>query len=141
MYKKKYLMKVNRQSQWGGWGKPKIITEQHSTKARLCTRGFEEPQCFWADSPTCSREGIRITLATTVSRKWKLQSLNTQHSSKENKSRKMFFSFHWKKSIPTTFGISKNCIHELAETLIYPVNQNYYMLHWWCNMKWNSILL
>ena len=28
------------------------------------------------------------------------------HSSRENKSRKMFFSFHQKKHIPRTFGIS-----------------------------------
>ena len=56
--------------------KPKIMNGQHSTKARLCTRGFEELQYFSKDSPTCSREGIRITLATIASHKWQLHSLD-----------------------------------------------------------------
>ena len=55
--------------------KPKIINGQHSTKARLCARGFKELQCFRTDSPTCSRECIRITLATVASHKWQLYSL------------------------------------------------------------------
>ena len=55
--------------------KPKIINLQHSTKARLCARGLEELQCFQTDSPTCSREGIRITLGTEASHKWQLHSL------------------------------------------------------------------
>ena len=56
--------------------KPKIFDGQHSTKARLCARGFKELQCFRTDSPACSREGIRITLATMASHKWQLQSLD-----------------------------------------------------------------
>ena len=56
--------------------KPKVINGQHSTKARLCARGFEEQQCFQTDSPTCSREGIIITLATIASHKWHLYSLD-----------------------------------------------------------------
>ena len=45
-------------------------------KARLCARGFEEEQFFRTDSPTCSREGIRITLAAIACNGWKLKSLD-----------------------------------------------------------------
>ena len=56
--------------------KPKIINGQHSTKVRLYARGFKELHCFQTDSPTCSREGIRITLATIASHTWQLHSLD-----------------------------------------------------------------
>ena len=45
-------------------------------KARLCVRGFEEEQNFRTDSPTCSREGIRIFLAMTSAHKWKIHSID-----------------------------------------------------------------
>ena len=41
-------------------------------KARLCVRGFEEEQNFRTDSPTCSREGIRVFFSMTVAKGWKL---------------------------------------------------------------------
>ena len=47
-------------------------------KARLCVRGFEEEQDFRTDSPTCSREGIRIFLSATASRKWKIHSMDVK---------------------------------------------------------------
>ena len=47
-------------------------------KARLCVRGFEEEQDFRTDSPTCSREGIRLFLATTASKQWKLHSMDVK---------------------------------------------------------------
>ena len=80
--------------------KPKIIYGQHSAKARLCARGFEKPQCFRTDSPTCSREGIIITLATIASHKWQLHSFVIKTAflkkkkKKKNKSKEIFFSFH-----------------------------------------------
>ena len=47
--------------------KDKVDTDGNtSCKARLCVRGFEEEQDFCTDSPTCSREGIRLFLATSV---------------------------------------------------------------------------
>ena len=55
---------------------PKIIDGKYSVKARLCARGFEEEQFFRTDSPTCSREGIRITLALIACNSWKLKSLD-----------------------------------------------------------------
>ena len=56
--------------------KPKIINGQQSTKGRLCAGGFKELQYFQTDLPTCSREGIRIILATIASHKWQLHSLD-----------------------------------------------------------------
>ena len=47
-------------------------------KARLCVRGFEEEQNFRTDSPTCSREGIRLFLATAASRRWTIHSMDVK---------------------------------------------------------------
>ena len=47
-------------------------------KARLCVRGFEEEQDFRTDSPTCSREGIRLFFATTSANNWKLHSMDVK---------------------------------------------------------------
>jgi hypothetical protein len=50
----------------------------HFCKARLCVRGFEEEQDFRTDSPTCSREGIRLFLSTAATRKWKIRSMDVK---------------------------------------------------------------
>ena len=47
-------------------------------KARLCVRGFEEEQNFRTDSPTCSREGIRLFFAATAANGWKLHSMDVK---------------------------------------------------------------
>jgi len=47
-------------------------------KARLCVRGFEEEQHYRTDSPTCSREGIRLFLTTAAARKWKIHSMDVK---------------------------------------------------------------
>ena len=47
-------------------------------KARLCVRGFEEEQNYRTDSPTCSREGIRLFLSATASRRWKIHALDVK---------------------------------------------------------------
>ena len=58
--------------------KPKIVDGKYTLKARLCARGFEEDQFFRTDSPTCSREGVRITLATIASNGWNLKSMDVK---------------------------------------------------------------
>ena len=58
--------------------KPKIINGQPGIKARLCARGFEETETFRTDSPTCSREGIRLVLMTVASKKWKLNAIDVK---------------------------------------------------------------
>ena len=56
--------------------KPKIIDGRMSTKARLCARGFEEIEKFQTDSPTCSRESVRIATSLIASFKWDLNSID-----------------------------------------------------------------
>jgi len=59
--------------------KDKVDNEGNTfCKARLCVRGFEEEQDFRTDSPTCSREGIRLFFATTSSNKWKLHFMDVK---------------------------------------------------------------
>jgi len=57
---------------------PKIIDGQPSVKARLVARGFEELQDFRTDSPTCSKEGLRLVLIVLVSQSWTLHSLDVK---------------------------------------------------------------
>ena len=50
---------------------------QRVLKARLVARGFEEDdKQLRTDSPTCSREGMRMVYFTAVMMSWKLQSLD-----------------------------------------------------------------
>jgi len=51
-----------------------------TTKARLVARGFEDQEIDIQklDSPTCSKETIRISLALTATEKWKCNSLDVK---------------------------------------------------------------
>ena len=61
------------------WGiKDKTVNGHTFPKARLCARGFEEEQNFRTDSPTCSREGVRIALTLIASNSWKLNSIDVK---------------------------------------------------------------
>ena len=51
-------------------------SNQVTVKARLCARGFEEEQNFRTDSPTCSRESVRILLCLLASNEWELGSID-----------------------------------------------------------------
>lgn len=55
---------------------PKVIDNKPSTKARLVGKGFQEFQDYRTDSPTCSRESVRLCLSITASMKWTLHSLD-----------------------------------------------------------------
>ena len=57
---------------------PKMIDGQPSVKARLVARGFEEIQNFKTDSPTCSKEGLRLALTIIASNNWTLNSLDVK---------------------------------------------------------------
>ena len=59
---------------------PKVINGVASVKARLVAKGFQELQNFRKDSPTCSRESIRLTLATIASKKWNLQGIDIRRA-------------------------------------------------------------
>ena len=56
----------------------KIINDKKSIKARLCARGFEEEQNFRTDSPTCSREGLRLACCLITTYHWVLNSLDVK---------------------------------------------------------------
>ena len=97
--------------------KPKIIDGQHSTKARLCAREFEELQCFQADSPSCSREGIRITLATISSHKWQLNIKTTFLQGKQIQIN--VFLLPQKEANSNKLWHLKKCVYWLADTSRY----------------------
>jgi len=57
---------------------PKIKEGLPSVKARLCARGFEEENDFRTDSPTCTREGIRLALSLIATKGWDLNSIDVK---------------------------------------------------------------
>ena len=54
----------------------KTVEEEIITRARLVARGYEEEQDFRTDSPTCSREGVKIALACIAANGWTLNSID-----------------------------------------------------------------
>ena len=56
--------------------KPKVMDGRLSTKAGLRARGFQELQNFHTDSPTCTRESIRLAFAIISSKGWTLNSID-----------------------------------------------------------------
>lgn len=55
---------------------PKVIDGVPSIKARLVAKGFQEQEYVRGDSPTCSREGVKISLALVASQSCTLKSLD-----------------------------------------------------------------
>ena len=55
----------------------KILHDEKSIKARLVARGYEEQEInLRTDSPTCSKEGLRIVLSIIASNNWKCRSID-----------------------------------------------------------------
>ena len=55
----------------------KVKGQEIHLKARLVARGFEEDTSqLRSDSPTCSKEALRLLLATVASKKWELKSMD-----------------------------------------------------------------
>ena len=57
---------------------PKIVDGKMTTKARLVAKGFQEVQDFRTDSPTCSRESLRLMIAIIAAHKWHIQSIDVK---------------------------------------------------------------
>ncbi len=47
-------------------------------KARLVARGFEEESSFQVDSPTCSKEALRLALTLMVTKGWTCKSIDVR---------------------------------------------------------------
>ena len=56
----------------------KFIDGKKIVKARLVARGFEETESFQVDSPTCSKESLRIALTIMVSKGWTCNSIDVK---------------------------------------------------------------
>lgn len=56
--------------------KEKFIENKRSYKARLVARGFEEVDESRSDSPTCSKDSIRIVLTVAASNEWDCESMD-----------------------------------------------------------------
>ena len=54
----------------------KVVDNKIGIKARLCARGFEEIQDFRKDSPTCSKESMRLVMTIAASLKWSLNAID-----------------------------------------------------------------
>ena len=54
-----------------------VITRKEVTKARLVVRGYEEEKCR-SDSPTCSKDHIRLLLCLAVGKNWSIHSLDVK---------------------------------------------------------------
>ena len=106
--------------------KPKIVDGKYSVKARLCARGFEEEQFFRTDSPTCSREGIRITLATIACNGWKLKSLDVKTAFLQGKpmEREVYLKPP-KEAYSENLWLLKKCVYGLPDA----------SRHWYLRLK------
>jgi len=98
----------------------KIIDNQPTKKARLCARGFEEDQNFRTDSPTCTREGIRIILSLIASRRWNLNSIDIKTAFLQgNKLERTVIVKPPREAKTEKLWLLKKCIYGLADASRY----------------------
>ena len=96
--------------------KPKFVDGRYTLKARLCARGFEENQFFRTDSPTCSREGIRITLTTISTNGWTLRSLDVKTAFLQgNPMQREVFLKPPKEANTNNLWLLRKCVYELSD--------------------------
>ena len=87
--------------------KERVVKEKKIIKARLCARGFKEEQNSWTESPTCSREGLRLSCCIISSNWWTLNSLDVKTVFLQGKTiEKLYLYVLRKKPTPTKF---RNC--------------------------------
>ena len=56
----------------------KVTDGNKIVKARLVIQGFQEEQITRADSPTCSKDNMRLLLAVSLARGWVIHSLDVK---------------------------------------------------------------
>ena len=93
-----------------------LIDKKVICKARLCARGFEEEQPFRTDSPTGSREGLRLTLSVIASNNWELNSLDIKSAFLQGKDidRTVFIKPPPEASTDKLWKLKK-CVYGLAD--------------------------
>lgn len=86
-------------------------------KARLCVRGYEEIQDFRTDSPACSRESIRISLAIVASKGWDINSIDIKRAFLQGKDIERTVFIRPPKEANTTASVWKlnKCVYGLAD--------------------------
>ena len=69
-----------------------VITEKpdEGVKARLVARGFEEDLDNRTDSPTCSKDSLRLSLALMKSFGWKCRTIDIKSAFLQGKKKKCF---------------------------------------------------
>ena len=96
--------------------KPKVIDGIQSVKARLCARGFEEDKNFRTDSPTCSREGVRVALSTLACYKWDLKSLDIKSAFLQGKKmERTVFLKPPKEASTNKIWLLQKCVYGLSD--------------------------
>ena len=94
----------------------KLIDSKLTCKARLCARGFEEEQPFRKDSPTCSREGMRVVLAILASNSWTVNSLDVKAAFLQGKGiERLVFVKPPKEANTNKLWKLKKCVYGLAD--------------------------
>ena len=72
--------------------KPKVIDGRLSTKARFYACGFQELQNFHTDSPTCTRESIRLAFVIISAKGWTLNSIDIKTAFLQGKEIELYMS-------------------------------------------------
>ena len=57
---------------------PKLTDGKWKTKARLCAKGYEEDSFCRTDSPTSTKEGLRLAFCAIASKKWSIHSIDVK---------------------------------------------------------------
>ena len=82
----------------------------------LCARGFQELQDFRTDSPTCSRESVRIAFAIIASNGWTINSIDVKTAFLQGKSIERTVFIHPPKEAKTNkIWQLRKCIYGLAD--------------------------
>ena len=96
----------------------KDVDNQQILKARLVVKGFEEPSKdeILKDSPTCSKETLRVLLSIIAQKKWKLNSIDIKAAflQGENFDREIYISPP-KEANTNKIWLLKKCTYGLVD--------------------------
>ena len=106
--------------------KPKIVDDTYIIKALLCAGGFEEEKIFRTDSPTCSREGIRIAFSVIATHRWDLKSIDVQTAFLQGKQmERIVYLKPPKEAHTTSLWKLRKCVYGLSDA----------SRHWYLRVK------